>query len=812
MNYKTILLASALVALPSLVQAQARPAPPIRPTAPVNEPEADPETVIVTAQRSKNSVQGDAVPETTLAPADIRALGASNVAEILASLGTRVGTGRGRGGGFPIVLLNGRRVSGFAEVRDLPSEAILRVEVFPEATALQYGYAADQRVVNFILRPRFRATTLEGSFGLGAGLDRSEQNAKVNYLRITDKGRLSGNLELGSSNAVTEAQSGVVRSTGFADSAFRTVLPQTTSRTGSLTYTRGLGGTLGATFDVRIGTTDFESLLGLRALGSSDRALRRTSQTTTGRLAATLDGATKGWQWTASTAYDTSETDTETQIPIGPLQTANSENRVFEFVGNGNGTLFKLPAGNVRGSLRAGYLDRQLDSVSVRGGIVSTGQLSRRDTTTRVTISIPITSRRGNFGAAFGDFSLSSNASFTELSDFGALESTGFGLTWAPIADLRFSANMDSAQSAPTIQQLGNPVISTPGSTVFDYTSGQTVLVTRTSGGNSGLSGESRNDVNIGVSFAPTKFEGIEFNASWARNKSDNPVGSLSGLTPDLEAAFGGRFTRVNGALVSIDQRAVNFAESQNEIVRYGVSYSRSFGMSVAEMIAAARARGIVIAGPGTERPQGGPPRGAGDGSRGGTPNSPSASGGGGPPGGFGAFGGFGGGRGGGGGPPTGPTGRWSISLFHTIRLEDSIVLRTGGKALDLLNGAAIDDGGGARRHLVEIEGGWAYFGVGFRANGSWRSGTTVDNGQSDLVFDDIFNLNLRAFASFDALQPLMKNSRWLRRSRMILRIDNVTDSVQQVRDNNGKTPDAFQRAYLAPRGRYVELSFRKQF
>ena len=796
MSLKSILLVTVAITVPTFLAAQPRPLQVTPPNIPIVEGDDGAEVVVVRAQRAVNSVQGDAVPETTLSPLDIRALGASNVTEILSSLGARAGSGRGRGEGQPVVLLNGRRVSGFGEVANLPSEAILRVEVFPEATALLYGFAADQRVVNFILRPRFRALTLEASLGLSANGDRSEDNPEINFLRITDKDRLAANIEITKSNAVTEAQRDIIRTTGLADSAFRTVLPQSLATIGNVTYARGVGATMGATINARIESTETESLLGLRALGSGDPALKRTNQTINSRLSASLDGATKGWQWTATAALAVNDTDTKTEIANGPLQTASSQNQVIELVANTSGALFKLPAGMVRGSIRTGYFDRQLDSVSVRNGLTTLGALSRGDATTRVTLSVPVTSRRGDFGAAFGDLSLSANASFTDLTDFSALQSTGFGVTWAPISDLRLSANVDNTESPPSIQQLGNPTISTPNSTVFDYVTGQTVLVTRTSGGNSSLRQESRDDVTLGINYAPTKYEGLDITFSWARNNSDNPVGSLSGLTPDLEAAFGERFTRVNGRLIAIDQRAINFAASQNQIVRYGFSYGRSFGQPIGRPPGASGASG-------GERPAGGRPPGGQQGGGGGIGGGMGGGG----------FGGMRGGNFGGmGGPPGGPSGRWNISIFHTLRLEDSVILRAGGPALDLLNGASIDDNGGPRRHLVEIEGGWSYRGLGFRATSTWRSGTQIDNGVRDLVFDDIVNVNLRAFISFDARREMIAKAPWLRRSRLILRVDNLTDAVQGVKDGTGSTPEAFQRGYLAPRGRFIELALRKQF
>src|SRR3546814_6740550 len=70
-------------------------------------------------------------------------------------------SGRGRGGGRPVILVNGRRISGFGAVRNIPPEAIAKVEIFPEEVALQYGYSATERVVNFVLKPDLRQVRSE---------------------------------------------------------------------------------------------------------------------------------------------------------------------------------------------------------------------------------------------------------------------------------------------------------------------------------------------------------------------------------------------------------------------------------------------------------------------------------------------------------------------------------------------------------------------------------------------------------------------------------------------------------------------------
>ena len=130
------------------------------------------DTVVISTRREIGGVVGDVAPDLRLNPTQIASYGASSVAELLQAIGPQIQSSRGDGP--PVVLINGARVSGFAEVRDIPPEAILRLDVFPEELSIKYGYRPDQRVVNFVLRPRFRAVSAElGSREASAGGRRS---------------------------------------------------------------------------------------------------------------------------------------------------------------------------------------------------------------------------------------------------------------------------------------------------------------------------------------------------------------------------------------------------------------------------------------------------------------------------------------------------------------------------------------------------------------------------------------------------------------------------------------------------------------
>ena len=199
-NSISILLATAAAVWPAPASAQHSPPQPAQPApaepaaapeAPAEEDVADEDEIVVVGQRDPNSVIGDIPPENTLNSRDIRAYGASSISELLDAVGAQTHSARGRDSGPPVVLLNGKRISGFREIRDLPPEAIQRMEILPEEVALKYGYRADQRVVNIILRPRFRSTAarLDGDAPSEGG--RVGGVADVTRLMIGNNGRTS---------------------------------------------------------------------------------------------------------------------------------------------------------------------------------------------------------------------------------------------------------------------------------------------------------------------------------------------------------------------------------------------------------------------------------------------------------------------------------------------------------------------------------------------------------------------------------------------------------------------------------------------
>ncbi|HET7316245.1 MAG TPA: TonB-dependent receptor, partial [Sphingomicrobium sp.] len=180
----------------------------------VDEDMGDEEEIVVQGQRARGSVVGDIPPENILDSRDVRATGATSITDLLDALAPQIGSSQGRGGEQPVLLLNGQRISSFREMRDIPTEAIERVEILPEEVALKYGYRADQKVVNFVLRQRFRSTTARAEASVATDGGYLGGEAEASRLMINSNGRTTIDLEVEGNSALTEDERDVALSDG----------------------------------------------------------------------------------------------------------------------------------------------------------------------------------------------------------------------------------------------------------------------------------------------------------------------------------------------------------------------------------------------------------------------------------------------------------------------------------------------------------------------------------------------------------------------------------------------------------------------
>ena len=165
------------------------------------------------------------------------------------------------------------------------------------------------------------------------------------------------------------------------------------------------------------------------------------------------------------------------------------------------------------------------------------------------------------------------------MSDFGTLTTLGAGANWSPVERLNLIASWTREEGAPSVQQFGDPVLDTPGTRIFDFTTGETVLATVITGGNPDLDADRRNVWQARRQLAAARRQptcGCAPNMSASRHR---PAGRQSspGRRAALEAAFPDRFVRdAGGNLVSADLRPVNFDSARARHASAGASTSPS--------------------------------------------------------------------------------------------------------------------------------------------------------------------------------------------------------------------------------------------
>ena len=817
MTIRTTLLASAAFLLPISVPANAQQAPAPDQTAgspPVaDQPGAgttagqpatsgapqvgedipeEPEIVVVGA-KPRGSVIGDIPPEDTLDARDVRATGATSVAELLDALAPQIGSTQGRGGEQPVLLLNGQRISSFREMRDIPTEAIQRVEILPEEVALKYGYSANQKVVNIVLRQRFRSTVAQvgGTAATDGGY--AAADADVTRLMIQRNGRTQFNLHATGNTMLTEAERNLDALPA------RSLIGTKRDVRGSAIFNRQILGDVSATLNAEVEHNEGRSLIGLGEILLTP--LARNNSADSAHLGTTLNWDKAHWHWnvTGNADWERDLVGTDRDNLAFRRDRSREITTSADITAVASGNLFKVPAGNASTTLRVAASTVNLDSQRRTAGVSSSASLGRTSGTAAANLDLPI-SRRGHDFSALGNLTLNANAQIDQLSDFGTLTKFGMGANWSPVDRLNFVTSWAREEGPPTINQLGDPVLETPGSRIFDFTTGQTVLVTAVTGGNPDLQSDRRTVFKLGGYWQPLQNTDLRLRADYVSQRIERPISNII-VTAAIEAAFPERFVRdSSGQLVRVDLTPVNFDHSERDTLRLGFDFTKplkSRRPSPAVLQQIRQQFGVGGQPPGAAATPGGPP------SEGGNP--PGERGGG--------FGGRGGRGGGGGLFGGGSRGRLQFSLTDTITFVDKVTIRPGVPPLDFLHGDAAGQTGGTPRHAVQAQAGWSNNGFGARIGANWRSATNVNTATgNDLHFSPVGTFDLRLFANFSEQPELTLKHPWLRGSSLRLDFTNVFNARPTVRDAFGNTPPNYQPDLLDPLGRTVMITFRKLF
>jgi hypothetical protein len=792
----------------------------------VNEDYGDEEPIVVQGTRARGSVVGDIPPQNILDSRDVRATGATSINDLLDALAPQIGSAQGRGGERPILLLNGQRISGFREVRDIPPEAIERLEILPEEVALKYGYRADQKVVNIVLRQRFRSTTAQVGGALATDGGYAAGNADLTQFSIQRNGRNTFNVHAEGNSMLKESERNILLeqkppagATQAEELAARSLIGTKSDLRASGTFNRTVFGDVSGTLNTELEHTDGRSLIGLGETLLTP--LARDTSSNSAHAGVTLNGTKSDWHWALTSNADLERdlTGTDRDEVGGDRDHARETTASADVKATANGNLFALPAGNASTTVTLAGSTVHLNSRSERGLLTTSSSLGRTAGEAAINLDLPISRRNRDF-SALGNLTLNGNAEVDQLSDFGTLTKIGAGLNWSPVDRLNLLTSWTREEGPPTINQLGDAIITTENTRIFDFTTGETVFATVVTGGNPDLLADRRSVTKLSANWQPFENTDFRLRGEYVHQRIENPIAGLN-VTEALEAAFPDRFTRdSSGQLIRADLRPVNFDSSQRDTVRIGFDFSKPLrsrrpSQALIDQMRAQFRNALGVPGRSGGQPQGSP--GGVAAQSGPAPAPPEGSG---PPprgegpreGGF-RGGGFGGGGRGGGFFGGGNRGRLTFSLTDTITLVDKVEIGPGVPEIDYLHGDAAGQSGGTPKHQVEAQAGYFNNGVGARLSANWRSGTQVNELKGDeLRFSSLATFNLRLFANPGDIPEVAVKHPWLRGTQVQFRVDNILNSRPQVRDATGRVPTSYQPDLLDPLGRTVMISLRKLF
>jgi len=748
-------------------------------TATASAPDTEDEDIVVTGKPPRGSVIGDIPPVNVLSSRDVKATGATSFDELLDAIAPDIGVARGAGAGRPLVLLNGRRVSSYRELRDIPIEAVSRVDILPEEVALKYGYPPDQKVVNVVLQNRFVETVAQAAANKAAHAGYAGGGGDLTRIKLTPKLRTTINLHAGTEDILRGAQRSLVEQQyeGVGTGATGLLIPPELGVRGTGTWYRTLPNDVDATVNVEVAHSNGHLLSGLSE--QLPAALQRHTLNDSLHIGSSVSGDQKLWHWTASANgdLDRNRTSTTNEGQVFAPGNALSRHAAGNIDATLNGPIFPTPGGSADVTLRVAASGEYLDIEQEPFATPPAGSTSRATATATASIDIPISHRHAQF-SALGNLTVNGNAEVNQLSDFGTLTRVGAGANWSPFANLSLVGSWDHAQRAPTVRQLGDPFVETPGTRMFDFTNGVVNRVAVVTGGNPGLRTDVRDTLDVSAEWQPFQATNLRLRGDFAHVTIARPISDIT-VFPELEQAFPDRFVRdPAGNLLSVDLRPVNFASAHRDTLLLGFDFTKALrshkvtNSEVEQAVERARAAGIAV--PQTVSANAAP------GSLGSIPSS---------------------------------NGRLSFSLTDTITLVDRALIAQGLPQLDYLHGAPVGQSGGQPRHQVQAQAGWSNNGFGARIGANWRSATNVASLSGDtLHFSPVATFDLRLFANVGQYLPIVSRHPWLRGASMRFEVGNIFDTLPRVHNREGAVPSGFEASMLDPLGRTFMLTLRKQF
>jgi len=502
--------------------------------------DADPAEIVVTARRGEALVE----PETVLDEARIGAYGAFTIRELIRDLAPLI-DGPDKP---PALLVNGKRVSNASGIEGFPPEALDRLAILPSEAAARYGFPAEQRVVNLILKPRFASWTLGGELTLPTAGGRDAEMLSANRVAIDGSTYWNAGVRLARASRL-------LRSERFPlsgeDDRYKSLFPST----------RGVDFTAGITHPIG----DFNGSLNLGAATNASRGLLGTDgnrllqdrqASRSFNLSATLGGRVGDFQTSLSASYARGSNENlfeDRASPTGRRSSSKSGNWNAQLLVSN--TIVALPAGPLTSNFMMGGDRSVLRSRSGEGHL---SLFRRNQFTTQLSFAIPVTSRDAPFLGAVGNLSADLVGGFDIASDEKRRLRYTAGLNWSPVPALDLRASLSFSEMVLSAELLNAPRTETT-MRLYDYLRQETAETVWVFGGNPDLRGGSQRLLSLRATLRPFGNQLATFTTDYQRQVGRGGIAPFPQLGPSVERIFADRIVRdAARRLVSIDARSIS--------------------------------------------------------------------------------------------------------------------------------------------------------------------------------------------------------------------------------------------------------------
>ena len=432
------------------------------------------ENIVVTGTNIRG-VAPDSSPSFTFDREDIAKSGVSTVSEFMQTLpqtfgggaqadvtnqpndrtaSSNIGAGssvnlRGLGANGTLILLNGRRLAAsgslgdFTDISMIPLSAIERIEVLTDGASAIYGADAIGGVVNIVLRSDY--VGVESFLGVGTVTEGDLMEYRAGQTIGTAWG--SGNALVAYEFYHRDNLSVLDRefSSVVVPSPSNNLFPEQQSHSVLLTATQELGDRVRIRGEASYSRRDVDTVIG-PAVGSE--TLIATDNEQYGGAAGVDIGLWGDWRLDLAGSYNTTSLFREqTGFQTAQLE---SDSKLWSLDGKVDGSLFKLPGGNIKVAVGLGYRE---ETFFFQGG---------------ATLREDERSIFGAFGEAFipivGESNRLSGVERLELtlagryddySDFGGTFNPKVGLLWSPVNGLRFRGTYSTSFNPPNLGDTG---------------------------------------------------------------------------------------------------------------------------------------------------------------------------------------------------------------------------------------------------------------------------------------------------------------------------------------------------------------------